>query len=150
MMFITFLASASVLFQYPVSATRNPGNTQILRRQVEQGTLFGPVTLPTTPLISNISVSLINFNDEVFDISSISVFGDINDMGCEEAEDNAPESHSGQNVVLGPADAPWSSALIRDVEISLINFNDEVFDISSISIFGDVNDGDCQPSTTAR
>jgi hypothetical protein len=108
------------------------------------------ITLPRAPLVSNITINLINFNDEDFDISRISVFGDTNDGECEEVEDTALESYAGQSVVLGPAGAPWDAALISNAQVSLINFNDEVFDISSISVFGDINDDVCEPATGTR
>lgn len=149
MCFTSFLV-ALLLAGHPVSAIEFQGSPQTLIRQGGQGILFGPITLPTTPLVSNITINLINFNDEVFDISSISVFGDINDGGCEEAEDTVPESYAGQSVVLGPTSAPWDAALISNAQVSLINFNDEVFDVSSISIFGDISDGVCQPATGTR
>ncbi|ETS75472.1 hypothetical protein PFICI_12416 [Pestalotiopsis fici W106-1] len=149
MSFTSFLITL-MLAGHPVSAGGFQGSPQPLIRQSAQGILFGPITLPTAPLVSNITINLINFNDEVFDISSISVFGDINDGGCGEVEDTAPESYAGQSVVLGPTSAAWDAALISNAQVSLINFNDEVFDISSISVFGDINDGVCQPATGTR
>lgn len=113
-------------------------------RQFNLGTLFGPITLPNIQ-ISNINLTLFNFGDEVFDISSISIFGDINDSGdCSEAEDSPaqPETRPGGTVVLGPAVLP-AGISITDIQATLINFQDEVFDISSISLFGDINDGGC-------
>ena len=118
--------------------------TRIQSRQLDLGTLFGPITLPSVQ-ISNISLTLFNFGDEVFDISSISIFGDINDAGaCNEAADAPapPETRPGGTVVLGPANVP-ASISITDVQVTLFNFQDEVLDISSISVFGDINDGTC-------
>jgi hypothetical protein len=109
------------------------------------GTLFGPLTFPSFNF-SNASITLVNFNDEVFDISSISVFGNINDGGCEETTPEAEEAASQQPTrtsVFGPVSMPWNVVDLRDARITLVNFNDEVFDISSISVFGDINDGSC-------
>jgi hypothetical protein len=33
--------------------------------------------------VESINISLLAFGDEVFDISGISIFGDVNDVGCE-------------------------------------------------------------------
>ena len=122
-------------------------STKVIQsRQLGSGTLFGPITLPSVA-ISNISLTLFNFGDEVFDISSISIFGDINDGGeCNQAEDAPadPETRPGSTVVLGPANVPGSISF-TDVQATLFNFQDEVFDISSISVFGDINDGSCPP-----
>ncbi|KAL0572819.1 hypothetical protein V5O48_009147 [Marasmius crinis-equi] len=111
--------------------------------------LFGPFTFPRNANISNANIRLINFGDEVFDISSISIFGDINDGGCEENENETIQeaAENGQQVVLGPASVPVDPSQIQNSQIELINFADEVFDISSITIFGDVNDGTCAPQT---
>lgn len=78
------------------------------------------------------NVTLFSFSDKVFDISSISIFGDINDNGeCNEAADAPaePDTRSGSTVVLGPARVPGSIS-ITDVQVTLFNFDDEVFDIS--------------------
>ncbi|KAH6621812.1 hypothetical protein C7974DRAFT_377478 [Boeremia exigua] len=128
--------------------TTSTSTTAIEARQLSLGTLFGPITLPSVQ-ISNISLTLFNFGDEVFDISSISIFGDINDGGaCSEAADAPaePTTRPGQTVILGPANVPLTISF-TNVQATLFNFQDEVFDISSISVFGDVNDGSC-PSTS--
>lgn len=111
------------------------------------GALFGPLTIPVGSSIQNANLTLVNFNDEVFDISSISVFGDINDGGCAEAEEEAQPAavDTDRSVILGPADIPWTAAEVQSSEVTLINFEDEVFDVSSISIFGDINEGACAP-----
>ena len=133
------LLFSSTAYLLPSTSART-----IQSRQVDLNTLFGPITLPSVQ-ISNINITLFNFGDEVFDISSISIFGDINDNGdCSEAADAPaqPETRPGGTVVLGPASIP-ASINITDIQVSLFNFQDEVFDISSISLFGDVNDGSC-------
>ncbi|KAH7069330.1 hypothetical protein FB567DRAFT_614872 [Paraphoma chrysanthemicola] len=114
-------------------------------RQVGSGTLFGPITLPSIQ-VSNISITLFNFGDEVFDISSISIFGDINDAGeCEQTGAGDAPPPPGSEVVLGPIVMPGSIS-VSNIAVTFFNFADEVFDISSISIFGDINDGVCPPS----
>lgn len=133
------LLSGSMVYALPSSSTT------IQARQVSSGTLFGPITLPSVQ-ISNISLTLFNFADEVFDISSISIFGDINVSGnCNEAPDAPaePATRPDSTVVLGPVTLP-SSITVTNIEATLFNFADEVFDISSISIFGDINDGSCE------
>jgi hypothetical protein len=105
------------------------------------GTLF---RFPTFPRI-NLSFTL--FNDEVFDISSISFFGDINDGSSSEAA-TTPESDTAAGVQLPgssmfgqiPWSWPWPLAE-PSTNIEVVVFNDEVFDISSISVFGNINDG---------
>lgn len=138
---LPFLLGA-VAYTLPFISTK-----AIQTRQIGSGTLFGPITLPAIQ-ISNISLTFINFGDEVFDISSISIFGDINDGGeCNEAPDApaSPESRPSSTVVLGPVNVP-ASIIFSDIQVTLINFADEVFDISSISVFGDINDGSCPPA----
>lgn len=133
------LLCSGVAYSLPSTSTKT-----IQSRQVGLGTLFGPITLPSIQ-ISNINLTLFNFGDEVFDISSISIFGDINDSGeCNKAADAPaePETRPGSTVVLGPASVPGSIS-VTDVQVTLFNFDDEVFDISSISMFGDINDGSC-------
>lgn len=107
-------------------------------RQIELPALLGPVDLPTIPSnISNITVNIITFQDEIFDISSISVFGNINDGTNCSAETDNDEADS---AILGPVILPSTTGNIRDISINVLTFGDEIFDISSISIFGDIND----------
>lgn len=117
----------------PVSSGQKLGN-----RQTVTPSLLGPVNLgvPSTQ-IDSISISLITFADEVFDISGISIFGNVNDgsMNC------TAETEAADAAVLGPVTLPAEGA--REINLSLITFGDEVFDISNIAIFGDVNDGGC-------
>jgi hypothetical protein len=142
------------LLTLATAALCSPILTVPLKRQSSSGggTLFGPITFPGINF-SNASITLVNFNDEVFDISSISIFGDIND-GSGDCTEATPESDAAANeqptrtAVLGPAQLPWSAVDVSSAQVTLINFNDEVFDISSISVFGDVNDGVC-PSSSA-
>ncbi|KAH7076389.1 hypothetical protein BKA63DRAFT_564782 [Paraphoma chrysanthemicola] len=132
------------LFCLHTTALAVPVVQKIAVRQVGSNTLFGPITLPSIE-VSNIQITLFNFGDEVFDISSISVFGDINDGGdCEETEGGDAPPTPGSEVVLGPVLVPGSIS-VTDIEVTFFNFADEVFDISSISIFGDINDGVCPP-----
>ncbi|KAF1819053.1 uncharacterized protein K489DRAFT_72645 [Dissoconium aciculare CBS 342.82] len=140
------------LLTLATAALSSPILTMPLKRQLGSGggTLFGPITFPGINF-SNASITLVNFNDEVFDISSISIFGDINDGGCTEAtpeSDAAASEQPTRTSVFGPAQLPWSAVDVSSAQITLVNFNDEVFDISSISVFGDVNDGVC-PSPSA-
>jgi hypothetical protein len=140
--FLLTLLTATTTLAFP-SARRS--SSALTTRQATTGTLFGPLTFPDINF-SNASITLINFNDEVFDISSISIFGDINDGGCEEStpESEAVESQQPTRTsVFGPVSMPWNVVDIRDSRITLVNFNDEVFDISSISVFGNINDGAC-------
>lgn len=135
------LLYSGMIHALPTVSTSAPA---IQSRQIGSGTLLGPITLPSIQ-VSNISISLFNFGDEVFDISSISIFGDINDSGqCNQAADAPaqPETRPGGTVVLGPANLPGSISF-TNVQISLFNFQDEIFDISSISVFGNINDGSC-------
>ncbi|KAJ0156891.1 hypothetical protein CTA2_12743 [Colletotrichum tanaceti] len=48
------------------------------------GALVGPVPIPAEGS-RQISLSLVTFADEVIDFSNVSVFGDVNDAGCEES-----------------------------------------------------------------
>ncbi|KAJ4983197.1 hypothetical protein SVAN01_11297 [Stagonosporopsis vannaccii] len=139
------LLCSSVTYALPTMSTSTPA---MQSRQLDSRTLFGPITLPSIQ-ISNISLTLFNFGDEVFDISSISIFGDVNDGGaCNEAADAPAEAETrpGGTVVLGPANLPVSISF-TDLQVTLFNFQDEVFDISSISVFGDINDGSCPPAS---
>ncbi|KAF2026024.1 hypothetical protein EK21DRAFT_116224 [Setomelanomma holmii] len=78
----------------------------MIDHQIRLITLFGPITLPRTH-ISNISITFFDFGDEIFDISSISVFGDINDLGdYTQMEKDAEMPPGGSQVVLGPALMP--------------------------------------------
>ncbi|KAJ8106637.1 hypothetical protein OPT61_g9405 [Boeremia exigua] len=142
--YTSLLALLQLLPSGITHASPSASRKTVESRQLNLGTLFGPITLPPVQ-ISNISLTLFNFGDEVFDISSISIFGDINDGGeCNEAEDAPadPETRPGDTVVLGPAILP-AAISVTNVQVTLFNFADEVFDISSISIFGDINDGTC-------
>jgi hypothetical protein len=114
----------------------------IARRALDMtstGNLFG---------LPNINLSFTLFNDEVFDVSSISLFGDINDGSSSEAamtpeSDNAVGGQPAGSLMFGrilPWSWPWSFAE-PSTNIEVVIFNDEVFDISSISVFGDINDG---------
>jgi len=144
-MFTKFLTMIlPLLYSSATSALPSPPAKPIVVRQLGLGTLFGPFTLPQVPL-SNVALTLVNAQDEVFDISSMSIFGDINDSNnCTQVPD-APATaanHQGQIVVFGPVNTS-GMASITNMSITLINFQDEVFDISSISVFGDINDGSC-------
>ncbi|XP_014561953.1 hypothetical protein COCVIDRAFT_85246 [Bipolaris victoriae FI3] len=133
-----------LLYSSATSALPSPLVKPVEARLLGLGTLFGPFTLPQVPL-SNVALTLVNAQDEVFDISSISIFGDINDgNNCTELPD-APATaanHQGQTVVFGPVNTS-GMASITNISLTLINFQDEVVDISSISVFGDINDGSC-------
>lgn len=81
------------------------------------------------------SASPVNFQDEVIDISSISIFGDVNDGGSNCTAEVEPGN-----------DAPLESAAASDTSTTSsqgVTFGDEVVDISGISVFGDVNDVGC-------
>ncbi|KAF6823690.1 hypothetical protein CMUS01_10575 [Colletotrichum musicola] len=107
-------------------------------RQTVTPSLLGPVNLglPSTQ-IDSINISLVTVTDEVFDISGISIFGNVNDgsMNC------TAEAEASDAAVLGPVALPAGGT--RRINLSLITFGDEVFDISNIAIFGDVSDGGC-------
>jgi hypothetical protein len=140
---------ASILLSLPFwSLGTSQPNIKLVttvRPRETQNLLFGPVTLPKGSSIQQLNLTLLNFNDEVFDVSSISVFGTINDGECVEGEEGEEEEESGKPVVLGPADTTASLLDIGSAALTVIDFNDEVFDISSISVFGDINDGVCAP-----
>ncbi|TQN65963.1 hypothetical protein CSHISOI_09459 [Colletotrichum shisoi] len=108
------------------------------RRQASNSTL-GPIHLgiPTSQ-IASISVSLITFSDEVFDISGISIFGNVNDgsVNC------TAESGTGSDALVGPVPIPGEGS--RQINLSLITFADEVVDFSNVAVFGDVNDVGCE------
>jgi uncharacterized protein YjbI with pentapeptide repeats len=144
-MFSTILISLLALTGNTLASPSARRSATLETRQSRSGTLFGPLTFSGINF-SNASITLVNFNDEVFDISSISIFGDINDGGCEESTPESEAAASEQPTrtsVFGPVSMPWSAADVSNAQITLINFNDEVFDISSISVFGDINDGAC-------
>ena len=117
--------------------------TLLIARAVLDSTSSG--TLVGFPRI-NLSFTL--FNDEVFDISSISFFGDINDGSSSEAATTPEPSNTAVgaqppgSLMFGqiPWSWPWPVAE-PSTNIEVVVFNDEVFDISSISVFGDINDG---------
>ncbi|TDZ34559.1 hypothetical protein C8035_v010794 [Colletotrichum spinosum] len=115
--------------------------TQAARQQPRQTvsqSLLGPVVINLPSIqIDSISISLVTFADEVIDISGISIFGNVNDgtMNCTSA------TESGDAAVLGPVSV--GEATVREINLSLLTFGDEVIDISNIAIFGDVNDVGC-------
>ncbi|OHW97556.1 ec81 protein [Colletotrichum incanum] len=92
----------------------------------------------STGQIDSISVSLVTFADEVIDISGISFFGNINDG----LVDCTVESETGNAALIGPV--PVSGNGLRQINLSLVTFADEVIDFSNIAIFGDVNDSGCE------
>ncbi|KAH9216577.1 hypothetical protein DL95DRAFT_460165 [Leptodontidium sp. 2 PMI_412] len=92
---------------------------------------WSPIRHPQ-PSNREINISLITFQDEVFDISNISIFGTVNDgsVNC-----TSPEPEAGDEVLVGPARVEQSVVVNVDtITVSLITFGDEVFDISNISI----------------
>ncbi|EMD87603.1 hypothetical protein COCC4DRAFT_22306 [Bipolaris maydis ATCC 48331] len=130
-----------LLYSSATSALPSPPAKPIEARLLGLGTLFGPFTLPQVPL-SNVALTLVNAQDEVFDVSSISIFGDINDgNNCTELSDSpaTAANRQGQTVVFGPVNTS-GMASITNISLTMINFQDEVFDVSSISVFGDIND----------
>lgn len=85
----SILALISILARAPASPVALASNIQPTPSQSDglTGALFGPLTIHAGSSINNANLTLINFADEVFDISSISIFGDINDGECEVNED---------------------------------------------------------------
>ena len=81
-----------ILFFFPLSTLTSAANL-----------LFGPLTLSPNLQISNINI--INFQDEVLDISSISIFGNVNDGGACEQSSPQEARQSGNPLVLGPKTA---------------------------------------------
>ncbi|KAL5326631.1 hypothetical protein ACEPPN_004318 [Leptodophora sp. 'Broadleaf-Isolate-01'] len=107
--------------------------TNIHIKRQSSGLLFDILNLPIAGIsIREINISLITFQDEVFDISNISIFGTVNDgsVNC-----TSPEPEAGDEVLVGPARVEQSVVFNVDtITVSLITFGDEVFDISNISI----------------
>ncbi|EUC43860.1 hypothetical protein COCMIDRAFT_38215 [Bipolaris oryzae ATCC 44560] len=133
-----------LLYSSATSTHPSPPVKSIEARQPGLRTLFGPLTQPQVPL-SNVALTLLNAQDEVFDISSTSIFGSLNDgNNCTELLD-APATatgHKGQTVVFGPVNTP-AIASITNISLTMIKFQDGVFNISSVSLFGEINDGSC-------
>ncbi|KAI9050173.1 hypothetical protein LZ554_006314 [Drepanopeziza brunnea f. sp. 'monogermtubi'] len=112
-----------------------------MKRQ-SPGTLFDILGLPILTLnIQQTNLSLVTFNDEVLDLSNISLFGTVNDGSFNCTPEAVVRARAVDRSVTSPAGATIN---LGSLTISLLTFSDEVIDISGISIFGDVNDNGCE------
>ncbi|EKD19158.1 uncharacterized protein L3040_007269 [Drepanopeziza brunnea f. sp. 'multigermtubi'] len=112
-----------------------------MKRQ-SPGTLSDILGLPISTLnIRETNLTLATFNDEVIDISNISLFGTVNDGSFNCTPEAIVRARAVDRSVTSPATATVN---IGSLTITLLTFGDEVIDISGISIFGDVNDNGCE------